>query len=325
MRPACIFLLLILGAASIWSQSESDFELLKVTALTQDDGRGTRFRDPARLFFDRNSQELFVADAGNHRIVILDTNLLAVHSFDHFVTNPFTGETTKGQPMAVVVSSRGEIFVVDALADYVDVLDFRGQSLERIYPNRLLGDTTLRIKPTALTIDDSDNLYLIVSGDKTTVLVLDASLSMIRTIGKVGDSPENFSTPSAIGVFEGRVYVTDMHSLPAVKVFDSTGVYISGFAAHDIDTKDLSLPQSIGFTVVAGKVVIWILDTLRQVIKIYSLDGELVFTIGGMGTDLGKFQFPSGLSTDYTSTVYVSEKVGGRIQKFQILYQDIIR
>ena len=325
MKTACRVLLIILCAVSAWSQSESDFESLKVTAQTQDDGRGTRLLEPARLFFDRNSQELFVADAGNHRIVILDTNLLAVHSFDHFVVNSSTRETIKGQPMAVVVSRRGEIFVVDALADYVDVLDFRGQSLERIYPNRLLGDTTLRIKPTALTIDESDNIYLIVSGDKTTLLVLDASLSMIRIIGEVGDKPENFSTPLAVGVLEGRVYLTDMHSIPAVKVYDSTGAYINGFAAHDIDTKDLSLPQSIGFTVVAGKPVIWILDTLRQVIKIYSLDGELVYTIGGMGTDLGKFQFPSGLSTDYKSIAYVSEKVGGRVQKFQLLDQDVVR
>jgi DNA-binding beta-propeller fold protein YncE len=299
--------------------------MLKVTAVTYDDGRGTRLREPARLFFDRSSKELFIADAANHRLVILDTSLLAVHTFDHFVTERQSGKMVKGQPTDVVVSSRGEMFVADALVDYIDVLDFRGQSLEQIYPNRLLGDTTLRIKPTALAIDNDDNLYLIITGDKTTIMVLDASLNLVRTIGEVGTWPENFSTPSAVGVYDGRVYVADMQSEPAVKIFDADGTYLSGFASHDIDREDLSLPQSFGFIIVSGKLTIWVLDTLRQVIKIYSPDGGLVFTIGGVGTDLGKLQFPSGISTDYISTAYVSEKVGGRVQKFQILNQDTIR
>jgi hypothetical protein len=325
VKQGCFILLCVFFAVTSWAQSESDFESLKVTATTYDDGRGTRLREPARIFFDRRSNELFVADAANHRIVIFDTSLLALHSFDHFVTDPKSGDVVKGQPTAVAVSSRGEILVIDALADYIDLLDFRGQSLERIYPNYLLGDSTLRIKPTAIAIDERDHLYVIVSGDKTTVLVLDGSLTLVRTIGEIGELPENFSTPSAIGVHEGRVYVTDMHSEPAVKIFEADGKYVGGFAAHDIDRKDLSLPQSIGFVKIAGKLTIWVLDTLRQVIKIYSPDGELAFIIGGIGTSLGKFQFPSGISTDYISTAYISEKIGGRIQKFQILNQDTTR
>jgi hypothetical protein len=309
------FAIFLLGASSVsFAQSESDFASLKVTALTYDDGRGSEFREPARLFFDQQSRELFVADAGNHRIVILDTNLLSIHSFEHYVVSSQTGEVVKGQPIAVVVSSLGELYVIDALAEYVDILDFRGQSLERIYPNKVLGDTSLNLKPVAIAIDESDCVYLILSGDKTAVVALDRDFNLKRFISAIGEEEENFSTPSAIAVFGGKVLLADMHSLPAVKVFDTSGEFISGFAAHDIDREDLSLPQSFGFTVVAGSPVVWIVDTIRQVVKIFSFAGDLLFTIGGLVQGLESFSFPLASQLIVIQQLIFQKKLAGEFK-----------
>lgn len=290
-----------------------------VTSVTYDDGAGNNLQGPSGICFDRHAGEVVVAATGNSRISIYDQNLIPRFSSIHFVTDSTTGKSVAGSPRGVAVLSSGEMLVVDNLARYVDVLDYRGAPITRLYPPDLVGDKKLRLRPTAVCVDDSDNIYLAVTGDWETVLVLNSNLEFQRQIGQKGSDLENFSTILGLTVADGRLYVTDLYAFPAVKVFDTSGQYLFGFAGHAQENPDLSMPEGIGVVRdLLGESMIMVPDALRHALKAYTLNGELVSIIGGYGVKIGEWQYPSGVAIGTNNVFFVLEKGNGRIQKVEI-------
>jgi DNA-binding beta-propeller fold protein YncE len=292
---------------------------LGVSAIAYDDGFGTFLKEPSGLWLDTAAGELLVADAGNGRVVIYDLNLTAQYSFRHYVRDPVSGYVYAGQPRGLAVTSNGDILLVDAVTDRLDLLDFRGRELDFVWPNRLVGDSTLRLKASCVAVDAADRFYVVVNGDLTTILVLDSDLRLIRRIGERGDSAHHLNTPVGIGVFEGRVYVGDLYGLPAVKVFDTLGQYQFGFGSHDVERDDLTFPGGFGFLDDdSGSSIILVMDGLRQVVKAYDEAGGFLAMIGGHGRQPGQFQYPGGLVSDGHTTFYVVERAGRRVQRYQL-------
>ncbi len=290
-----------------------------VTSVTYDDGAGNNLQGPSGICFDRCANEVVVAATGNSRISIYDQDLIPRYSFLHFVTDTASGKSVAGSPRSVAVLSTGDMLVVDNLAKYVDVLDYRGSSVTRLYPADLLGSKTLRLRATAVYVDDSDNVYLAVTGDLETVLVLNSNFELKRQIGQKGTDLENFSTILAVYVTDGRLYVTDLYAFPAVKVFDTSGQYLFGFAGHAQENPDLSMPAGIGVVRdTLGESIILVPDALRHAIKAYSANGEIESIIGGYGVKIGEWQYPSGVAIGTNNVFFILEKGGGRIQRVEI-------
>ena len=304
-----------------WAQNVEE-ELntgLVITGMADDDGWQGFLRSPSSLFYDALADELLVADAGNSRIVIYDADLSAKYSFVHFVPDRVSGRPVKGEPKDLVVNSYGEIFLIDNLVRYIEVLDFRGKPLARIDPATLLGDTSLSIRGQALAIDGLDFVYLAVTGDVVGVLKINPNFELDRLIGKKGNTAPDFNTPLAITAWNDLIVVTDLYARPAVKVFDTAGTYQYGFGAHDIDKADVSFPS--GVTVVDnidGGYSIWIVDGLRQILKVYNNVGTFIAHVGGYGIGPGEFRYPADIVAGLDSTYYVVERVGNRVQRCRI-------
>jgi hypothetical protein len=95
------------------------------------------------------------------------------------------------------------------------------------------------------------------------------------------------------------------------------GNYICGFAGHDIERADVSLPSGIFVTDDSSDgTLIWVTDALRQVLKVYKSDGIMQVQIGGFGYKLGEYQYPAGITGTGDGHFFVAEKVGNRIQRF---------
>jgi len=318
--------ILTAGLASVlagWVETraeESVIEpLLSIEALAYDDGWGNPFRNPSALFVDRISGELFVSDGGNGRVVIFDLELGHKFSLPHFVTDDLTGGRKRGEPRDLVVTADGEIILIDNLADYLDVLDFRGNLLERIHLDRLLGDTTLSLKPVSLAIDHDQTLYVATGGDVVTVMVLSSSFELIRTIGQGGSGPEDFNTLLDIAVWNEKLFTTDLYAEPAIKIFDISGEFRSGFGGHDVDRGGLSFPAGITIVEsVLSEPLIWVVDGLRQVIKVFDMEGKVVSFVGGYGAGPGEFRYPADLTQASDSVIFLLERVGGRVQKLRV-------
>ncbi|MEW6050976.1 MAG: NHL repeat-containing protein [Candidatus Zixiibacteriota bacterium] len=299
--------------------SAQDFrDRVSVTAIALDDGSGASLRGAGSAYFDRQARELFVCDGGHNQVIIYDENLIPKFAFRHFVPSRDSDRLVPGEPKAVVTNSRGEIILLDNLAQFIDVLDFRGEPLQRVFPNQLIGDTTLRLTCDALAVDDRDNLYVVVGGDLQTILVLDQDFLLKRKIGRKGPGESDFTTLLAIAEFQGRLYLTDLLAKPAIKVFDTSGAYLSGFGAHEVEKTDFSLPGGITVTVdSSGTPLLWFCDALRQIVKVIDAKGNFISEVGGFGYNLGEYRYPSGIASDGRNIVFVVEKVGARVQKFE--------
>ncbi len=318
----CALGLIVLSGLGATTASALDADSLQaaisVTAVAYDDGFGSMLKDPAGIWFDTTAGEVFVADAGNSRVLIYDRQLTCKFSFRHFVRDA-SGRTLAGQPKAMAVNSRGEILLLDAISDRLDLLDFRGRVIDNVWPSQLLGDTALHLKVSCVTVDATDRFCLAVNGDRTTVLLLDQDLLLVRTIGSKGDSANQLNTPVGLGMYDGKVYVGDIYGTPAVKVFDTLGQYLFGFGGHDVERQDLTFPAGFGFLSDGqGGRFILILDELRQTVKVYLGTGDFFTMIGAYGRQPGFFQYPIGIASDGSSTFYVVERSGRRIQKYQI-------
>jgi len=315
-----ILVIILLGVFSVPVIFAEDFESnITFTAVTYDDGSGRALKQPTWAFFDNKANELYVTDVGNHRIIIFDKDLMFKYSFKHFVKDRHLDRRIEGEPKAVITNSYGDMIVIDNLADYLDILDFRGDPLDKIYPNLLLNDSTLKVKPVSLCIDNNDNIYVIVVGDVTQIMVLDEDFNLKRTFGKKGGNEKDFNMPIAIATKDSLIWVTDIYAKPAVKVFDTLGNYIFGFGMHDVKRADVSLPSAIVITQDSvDNQLIWIVDALRQVIKVYNDKGEFLSFVGDFGHQLGEFQYPMGLTVTKDNVFYVVEKIGNRIQRFRL-------
>jgi hypothetical protein len=290
------------------------------TAMTYDNGADGSLSSPGFAFFDKRAGELFVAATGNRRIVIYDFDLIPKFAFRHFVRDRKGGRMVLGEPKAVVVNSQGDMLVVDNLADYVDILDFRGKSFQQLYPNSLLGDTTLKIKADLIAIDDSDNVYLAVTGDITAILALDHDLNLKRRIiERTADSTTVIAGPLAMAVSDSLILLTEFRDAPAIKLFDTTGRYLGGFGGREIAKEDFSM--AVAATIYrdsTGSLSFFVVDALRQVIKRVAVDGSLIASFGGYGRYLGALSYPSGLTYAGNKYFFVVERVGARIQRFSI-------
>jgi hypothetical protein len=324
MRPSFAFrlsFLLLLPAVFPSRIDAQDLsERVNFTLVTYDDGYGGDLRNPWSAYFDWRANELFIADAGNNRVLIYNDNLTPKYAFTHFVRPRAEDLPIRGEPRGVVTNSDGDIIIVDNLAPYVDILDFRGSPFAKVYPNQLLGDTTLQLRPEAVAIDSLDNLYVVAGGDKQLIIVLDRNFKLKRTFGQKGTAPQDFSSPVAIAEHAGLLYVSDMYAIPALKVFDTAGTYLRGFGAHDVDRADVSFPAGIVISDDSlGAPLIWVVDNLRQVIKVYDQTGTWLANVGGFGNQLGEFQYPSGLAIAWNNTFFVVERFGNRIQRFTLV------
>jgi hypothetical protein len=285
-------------------------------AFTYDNGADGPLVGPGFAFFDAGANELLVASPGNQRIVVYDTNLTPKFSFPHYIKDKSGRGLVLGEPRAAVVNRRGEILVLDNLADYIDVLDFRGSSLDRIYPSRLLKDSTLKIHPELIALDKQDNIYLSVSGDIQAILILDENFEFKRKIISKG-TPDAPDLPVSMAVLDSMIILGDMQGKPVIRIYDTLGHYISGFGGREIERTDFSLPIAIVPVIdSAGQQYFLVADALRQVIKLLDQRGQLISMIGGYGAGLGAFQYPSGLAYGGMWTFFVVERVGGRVQKF---------
>jgi hypothetical protein len=297
-----------------------DPSAVEFNALTYDNGSDGPLKSPGFAFFDKRANELFVAATGNHRVVVYDFDLNPKFSFQHYVRDRRGDKMVLGEPKAVVVNSQGEMLVIDNLADYVDVLDFRGKSFQQIYPNRLLGDSTLKIRSDLIAIDDSDNVYLAVVGDITAILGLDRDLNLKRRIiERTSDSGTVISGPLAMAVSDSLILLTEFRETPVLKLFDTTGRYLGGFGGREIAKEDFSMAVAAAiYRDSTGSLSFFVADALRQVIKRIGNDGSMMASFGGYGTYPGALSYPNGLAYAGNGYFFVVERVGARIQRFML-------
>ncbi len=272
------------------------------------------FSSPQGIFYDRWNKEVYVCDAGNHQVMIFDSTGFPVYRFDHRLRRSKGEERILGEPRNLVVNKAGDIFLIDNLAGFVDILDQRGNSVDRLVLQDIPEFENVKIRPEFLAVDNRDNLYVATSGEEVKILIFDKDLNLASYFGAKGEDNAELETVTGLWVDdEGRIYVTDADAHFCVQVFSSEGELLLGFGGHDVNREDFSLPTGVA-TTADGK--IFVVDELRQVVKAFDGDGKFLFWFGGFGIGAGAMRYPRFITSDGGHELFVVERVGKRYQKF---------
>jgi len=278
---------------------------------------GNDLSRPLGIFFDTTTNECYVADTGNHQVIVYDENGMPIFRFFHNVD--VDGVRTLGEPKSIAVDTEGNIFLTDATVPYLDVLDRNGRRVESIHPPQEKCGSHTRFESVAIGSDNK--AYATLScPDARFVAVIDVDFQIEELIELQSGKPEPSCVTSIAVDQHGKIYVTDPCAEIMVQIYEKDGSYVTGFGRHDSGFDNFSHPISIA---VMESGAIWVVDSIRQVVSCFTVDGEFVSYIGGKGDHLGAFNYPSAVATDGKDRLFVLERAGKRFQCFRIVDDDI--
>lgn len=156
----------------------------------------------------------------------------------------------------------------------------------------------------------SSCLRFILGNDRVTVY--SPTGAWIRTIGRAGKEPGQFSSPSGIAVdTEGDIFVIDY--VHRVQVFTETGEFKRCFGTRGHSPGQLYFAW--GITVDRNGHVI-VVDSYNHRCQIFSKEGQFLVELGPeRGKKNGHFEYPKGCGIDAKGRLFITDDTP-RIQLF---------
>lgn len=285
---------------------------------------------------------LYVADTGNSRIAVYDTDGTLIQSL---------GDGELKKPTGVFVNSFG-VYVADIDAACVKLFSHDGRLLETYTDPKspLMGNT--KFTPSKVTVNSSGMMYIVSPGSVNGLIQIDASgkfvgffggnkssAPLLRKLQRMLFTDEQLSKlsriipPSPFNAAidsDGLIYtITQGTGRGAVKRFNIAGSDLFGGVS--------GFYQSLSDIAVDSNGNIFVVDSYKAKIIQYTQNGYIVFDFGGSDTGMqkmGLFRSPSGVAVDDSSNLYVLDKERANIQvlvptefallvnKANALYQD---
>ncbi len=271
---------------------------------------GEMFLRPRAIALDLVHHEVIVANTGLGRVEYFDYRTWPRGFFTHTVPGP-DGRPLAGEPIALAVDAQGRVLVSDIKAPYVDVLDYRGRSLQQLVLPAPDDTAGARFGPGAIAVAPDGRVF-VASRGAGLVHVFDRTFKHVGSWGVTGTDSTRIVNITALAVDSaGRVFVACAMTVLAVQVFDAGGQFLFGFGRHDLGPGNFSLPSGLAFTT-GGRVCVS--DAIRQVVQVFESDGAFVGAVGNIGVHPGEFREPSALAGDGHGMLALAEKSGGRFQ-----------
>jgi DNA-binding beta-propeller fold protein YncE len=271
---------------------------------------GVPFNGPEGIALNPTTGEVVVANTNDHFVEVYSRVGSLLTRFPHLVWTP-EGVQVEGLPRGVAVIGADRIVVADAFATYVDVVDYRGRSVARLQTSVPPGAGGL----SAVAVTRGGAILAAGVGPSGLIHAFAPDFSSAGSWGVSGSAPGQLSGVTGLAeLSDGAIAVTCAQTELAVQIFDPAGVYRRGFGRHDIGVGNFSLPSGVTATP-DGR--IWVSDELRQVVQVFTAEGEFLGMLGRGGQAPGEFLYPSALASA-DGRLAVTERVGARFQVFSI-------
>jgi predicted membrane-bound mannosyltransferase/DNA-binding beta-propeller fold protein YncE/uncharacterized membrane protein len=278
--------------------------------------------------------ERVIADAGNHRIVVLDNagNFLNAFGSHCNVNDPANtpcidpdgdgplelGDGQFYEPWGVAVDTAGNIYVADTWNGRIQVFDRAGNFLRKwglfATTNGEAGDPLALFGPRGLAVDLDGNLLVADTGNKR-ILKFSPTGEFIQQIGGGGVVPGRFEEPTDVTVdpTNGNVLVADSWN-GRVQRFGANLEFlrefpVPGWAGRDVYQKP--------FLAVTADGAIYATDPATAQVIVFAPDGTVRAAFGGPGFELERLGLPNGIAADLAGgTVVVADGGNNRVAVF---------
>ncbi|MCK9221054.1 MAG: NHL repeat-containing protein [Limnochordia bacterium] len=293
--------------------------------------------NPLDLFIDPDDN-IYVVDTWNNRIVKLDPAGNILHTY-----GDRRGEGALNRPEGVHVDSESNVWVADTQNSRVVRFNPEGEvTLVLEQPkHEILGDD-FQYRPTKLTVDNRDHVYVINSNDYRGIVDLDLQGNFVEFFAHnpVGWSlrrlmirlfateaqKERFARdlpPPHSNIFlrdDGFFYTTTIYETRnQIKRLSPVGVNVhpEGFYGERIRQGwQWVMPRFIDLTVNQYG-VISALDSSSSKVYQYDQEGNLLLVFGGKGEGKGYVSHAASIDVDSNGLLYILDKDRARIQIFR--------
>ncbi|NPA25901.1 MAG: hypothetical protein GXO34_08760 [Deltaproteobacteria bacterium] len=278
------------------------------------DERGLPLSYPSALFYDALMDEVFVVCGGIRQLVIYTSDFYplvsagrgrGIDAVRSCSTSPdailVCSKIETGEPEA---PRRDVVQILDRALLPVDLVEFRGFSgAENFQPIR----AQLRDR----------QLYVIGEGHDG-VIVTDPSGEFVKKITptlKVLGIAEKAFLRSFTFDHDGNLFLLS-EELGKVFVFSPQGKLLYKFGEKGGTVGKLSRPRGIAIN--RELELVFVVDYMRHAINVYSIKGDYLFELGGMGNARGWLHFPSDVCVDRLGRLWVADTFNQRLQIFVI-------
>jgi len=255
-----------------------------------------------------NLGNLYVADAGNNRLIKFDSELKPYREFGGFGY----GEGLLNQPSYIYLDNNLNLYVSDAGNQRISIYDGGLNYVDQV--ELIDDDDPLKFgRPSGMTINEYGEL-LIADIDNARIPVFTAAGNFVKFFGDVDSYAGMLLTPSCVGRNrEGDIVVGDVGNSKLL-MFDSQGTYV-----FDIGRDVLSRPTGVDFDRFGN---IWVVDSKLAALFCFGPRGRLLFSTQDPGTG-GPYAFgkPIDLAMLPKDRIVVSDAGQNKLLVYKILYQ----
>lgn len=273
--------------------------------------------------------EIYIADTGNNRIVVLDSKCQLLRVIDHFEKDG--KEETFNGPSGVYISLNNDLYIADTGNFRVVELNAKDELVKIIEnPTSEVLEDEFVFAPLKVAVDYADRVYVIAKNMFQGIMAFDAEGNFTGFTGKIEveiSTTEKiwrrFSTkaqrarqqlfiPTEFTGMEidedGFIYATsiDPEGKQSIRRLNPKGQDVivkkgaDGTLSGDKYWRlvgKYSGPSRIVDVVVRDKGIYSIIDATRGRIFSYDHEGNLLYIFGGIGTQEGTFMAPSAIET----------------------------
>ncbi len=267
-------------------------------------GKANHIKEPGRIVFAPEFQELYVVDPGNNRILIFDSNMVFRFEF-------YAGEHMS-MPMDMAVTGEGYIYVLGSSPSGRNLVkfDFDGEFLATYDLANLLGGNASAISSLAA---GSDGTVYLLDQVSHQILSLDTTGKFSKRIPVARFLPEkerNELVYGSISIYGDLIYVP-LSMTGMVAVYTTAGEFVRTIGSKGSATGDLAFPIAVA---VNRDGVVHILDKERFNVVCYSQDGKFIGEFGGMGEGPGWFYGPERIAVNNRNEIIVGQVMNNVIQ-----------
>ena len=266
-------------------------------------GEGNGLLRPSCLTVDRDHGEILVGDAGNHRIVIFDTD--GVYRFE------FSGDEHFGHPIDLAVEPEGTILILGSTKSGTKLLrfDFDGLFLETV---TIQGDFLDEVRH--FDVDAKGRIYLLrKQTDLCEIAIHEADGKRLLAFPVVDDEENSALEELIVGdlrVRDDRIYLP-ISNEARVKVYGLNGSLLRVLGSMGSTPGKFAFPVAVD---VAHDGTVLVLDKHRFNVLCFNKWGKFLGEFGGRGQSPGWFYFPSLLGVDLSDHVYIGQIFLNRVQ-----------
>jgi DNA-binding beta-propeller fold protein YncE len=201
------------------------------------------------------------------------------------------------------------IYVTDSKSGKVFVFSPEGK-FERAIGSLRGGEGYFK-RPTGIAVDRKAGRLYVTDTVRNKIFTLDMEGNVLAALGQNGSGTLQFNYPTELRIVGGDLLVVDTMNFRVQRI--SQGGQFRGAFGRSADRIDeFFRPKALA---VDSEGHYYIPDGMLNIVQVFDDEGQLLYSFGGLGTELGSFQLPTGIFIK-DDRVFVVDSYNRRVQVF---------